>query len=92
MDTFYLALVLFLLLNLAVGLIRVQRGPTPSDRMVATLLFGTIGVAVLVILAERQSAPALLNVALVLSVLAVVATVAFVRHTWDGYEPEDTDL
>lgn len=84
MDTFYLILVLFLLLNLAGGLVCVQRGPTANDRMVASLLFGTTGVAVLLVLAESSSLPALRDVALVFSVLAVVNTVAFVRHTWDG--------
>jgi multicomponent Na+:H+ antiporter subunit F len=83
MDTFYLILVLFLLLNLAGGLIRVQRGPTPNDRMVASMLFGTTGVAVLLVLAESSSLPALRDVALVFSVLAVVNIVAFARHTWD---------
>ncbi|HEV2126672.1 MAG TPA: monovalent cation/H+ antiporter complex subunit F [Chloroflexota bacterium] len=84
METFYLILVLFLLLNLAGGLIRVQRGPTPNDRMVASLLFGTTGVAVLLVLAESSGLPSLRDVALVFSVLAAVNTVAFVRHTWDG--------
>lgn len=88
MDTFYLILVLFLLLNLAGGLIRVQRGPTPNDRMVASMLFGTTGVAVLLVLAESSSLPALRDVALVFSVLAVVNTVAFARHTWDRPDSE----
>lgn len=82
MTTFYLALVLFLLLNLAAGLVRVQRGPTRSDRMVASMLFGTTGVAILLVLAEATDQPALVDVALVFSLLAAINTIAFVREGW----------
>ena len=82
MTTFYLALVLFLLLNLAVGLLRVQRGPTRSDRMVAAMLLGTSGVAMLLVLAEAMDEPALVDVALVFSLLAAINTIAFVREGW----------
>lgn len=82
MTTFYLALVLFLLLNLAVGFYRVQRGPTRSDRMVAAMLFGTTGVAILLLLAEVTEQPALVDVALVFSLLAAINTIAFVREGW----------
>ena len=82
MTTFYLALVLFLLLNLAAGLVRVQRGPTRSDRMVASMLFGTTGVAILLVLAETTDQPALVDVALVFSLLAAINTIAFVREGW----------
>ena len=78
----YLALSLFLLLNLSVGLVRVWRGPTPADRMLAAQLFGTTGVAMLLVLAEAMSTPALRDVALVLALLAAVAVVVFVRRTW----------
>lgn len=82
MTTFYLALVLFLLLNLAAGLLRVQRGPTRSDRMVAAMLFGTTGVAILLLLSEVTGRGALVDVALVFSLLAAVNTIAFVRESW----------
>ena len=82
MTTFYLALVLFLLLNLAAGLVRVQRGPTQSDRMVAAMLFGTTGVAILLLLAEVTDQGALIDVALVFSLLAAINTIAFVRVSW----------
>ncbi len=80
MKTLYLALAAFLILNIAVGLVRVLRGPTAADRMLAAQLFGTTGVAVLLLLAEAQAMPALRNVALVFAALAVLATVAFVRR------------
>jgi multicomponent Na+:H+ antiporter subunit F len=77
MEPFYASLALFLFLNIAVGLIRVVRGPTRSDRMLAAQLFGTTGVAVLLILAVAMEQPALQDVALVFALLATVATAAF---------------
>lgn len=75
-------LALFLLLNLAVGLVRIWRGPTAADRMLVTQLFGTTGVAMLCLLAEATAEPALRDVALVLALLAAMATVVFVRRAW----------
>ncbi len=60
------------------GLFRILRGPTPSDRMLAAQLFGTTGVAILLLLAEAGDA-ALRDVALVFAALAVVNAVIFVR-------------
>jgi multicomponent Na+:H+ antiporter subunit F len=82
MDTLYLALAIFLMLNIAAGLVRILRGPTPADRMLAAQLFGTTGVAILLLLAEAQALPALRDVALVFALLAALATVAFVKRVW----------
>jgi multicomponent Na+:H+ antiporter subunit F len=77
-----LGLALFLLLNMAVGLTRVWAGPTTADRMLAAQLFGTTGTGALLLLFAALSRPALLDVALTLALLAVVATVVFVRRVW----------
>lgn len=82
METLYLAVAVFLLFNIAAGLVRILRGPTPADRMLAAQLFGTTGVAILLLLAEAQQQPALRDVALVFALLAALATVAFVKRTW----------
>jgi multicomponent Na+:H+ antiporter subunit F len=79
----YLGVAVFLLLNILAGLVRVLRGPTPADRMLAAQLFGTTGVAILLLLAQAFSAPALRDVALVLALLSAVAVTAFVRRAWD---------
>jgi multicomponent Na+:H+ antiporter subunit F len=79
MHAFYVGLAVFLLLNLLGGLVRILRGPTRSDRMLAAQLFGTTGVAMLLVLAEAAAWPALRDVALVFALLAVVNTVVFVR-------------
>jgi multicomponent Na+:H+ antiporter subunit F len=60
------------------GLVRVVRGPTPADRMLAAQLFGTTGVTVLLLMAEPLDMPAARDVALVLALLAAITTVAFV--------------
>lgn len=71
-------LMLVLLLSMLAGLWRVLRGPTRADRMLAAQLFGTTGVAILVLMALSAGQRALLDVALTLAVLAAVAVVAFV--------------
>jgi multicomponent Na+:H+ antiporter subunit F len=92
MQEFHLALALFLLLNVIAGLVRITRGPAQPDRMMAAQLFGTTGVAILLVLAQALGAPDLRNVALVFALLAVLATVAFVRASGahrpkEGREP-----
>ncbi|WP_295881580.1 monovalent cation/H+ antiporter complex subunit F [uncultured Thiohalocapsa sp.] len=77
MSALYLALAVFLLLNLAAGLWRVRHGPTAADRMLAAQLFGTTSAAILLLLAEALGLPALRDVALVLALLAVIAVIAF---------------
>lgn len=79
MSEFVLAVALFLLLNIVAGLLRVWRGPTAPDRMLAAQLFGTTGVAILLLLAEGLSTPPLRDVAIVAAMLASISTVVFVR-------------
>ncbi|MGD2082031.1 MAG: monovalent cation/H+ antiporter complex subunit F [Chromatiales bacterium] len=69
-----------LLLTLAIGMVRVLRGPDPGDRMLAAQLIGTAGVGVLLLLAAALGLPSLVDVALVLALLAAVAVVAFTRR------------
>ncbi|GAG27557.1 unnamed protein product [marine sediment metagenome] len=75
----YQILGLILLCNLIAGIMRVIRGPTPFDRMIAVQFFGTVGVAFLLLLEKSAQMPALRDVALMLAILAPVATIAFVR-------------
>lgn len=86
MNEPYLALALFLLLNLGAGMWRVLRGPTAADRMLAAQLFGTTAVAILLLLAEHSGLAALRDVALVLALLAAVTSLAFVRRAWSDPE------
>ncbi len=80
MQILYFALALFLLLNLGAGMWRVLHGPSEADRMLATQLFGTTAVAILLLLAQAGDIPALTDVALVFALLAAVTAVAFARR------------
>ena len=82
MASLHAGVALFLLLNVAAGLLRVVRGPTPADRMLAAQLFGSTGTAILLLLAEATDTAALRDVALLFALLASVVTVAFVRRGW----------
>lgn len=84
MGLLYTGIGLFLLLMLAIGLLRVVRGPTDFDRMIAAQLFGTTAVAILCLLAEASGQAALRSVALVFSLLAAITAVTFVRHSAAG--------
>ena len=90
MQTLYLALALFLLLNLCAGMWRILRGPSIADRMLAGQLFGTTAVAILLLLAQATESPAMRDVALVFALLAAVTAVAFVQRAWPDLE-EDND-
>lgn len=79
MEAFYMAMVIFLLANILAGTVRIIRGPAPSDRMITAQLFGTLGVAILLVLAELLDRRELRDVALVFALLGVVAVVAFVN-------------
>jgi len=68
-----------LALAFAGGLVRVLLGPAPADRMTAAQLFGTIGVAAVLLLGEITELPAARDVALILAVLAAVVSFAFAR-------------
>ena len=73
---------LFILCNLIIGLWRVLRGPSDADRMLAAQLFGTSAVAILVVLAEANDNASFRDIALLFSLLAAIAAVAFVRRAW----------
>ena len=79
MTDFLLGASGFLLLMVALGWIRILRGPAKADRMMAAQLFGTGGIAALLLLGAATGMDAVVDVALVLAVLAVFASIAFVK-------------
>lgn len=88
--TLTFAIAIFLLLNLVVALVRVARGPTPADRLLAALLFGTTGVAILLLLAEAMAQSAFVDAALVFALLAAITGAAFARRAWrEEGDPND---
>ncbi|HEY0635922.1 MAG TPA: monovalent cation/H+ antiporter complex subunit F [Gammaproteobacteria bacterium] len=84
MSGFEGPIALFLLINLVVALLAAARGPTPADRMVVALLFGTTGVGILVLLAYAQGRPFLIDVALLLALLAAISGIAFAWRAWQA--------
>lgn len=79
MNAVFPIIELLLILNILLGMVRIVRGPTPVDRVLAIQMFGTTGVALLLVMAHRMDMAALRNAALIFGLLATLAVVAFVR-------------
>jgi multicomponent Na+:H+ antiporter subunit F len=73
------SLVALLVMILLLGLIRIIRGPSYTDRLLATQLFSTTGVAITALLSVSTQTPSLLNVALVLALLTSLTLITFSR-------------
>jgi multicomponent Na+:H+ antiporter subunit F len=86
MPNFLLAVAGFVLATVALGLVRVLRGPGDADRIMAIQLLGTGGTAALLLLAEAMAAPAAVDLALLLALLAPFVSVAFVKSVPGGRE------
>jgi multicomponent Na+:H+ antiporter subunit F len=78
-TTFLLGAAAVLVLNVAVVLWRVARGPHLSDRLAGLLLMGTTGAMVLAVLAQALGEPGLRDAAL--GVVALAALMVVVRAT-----------
>lgn len=76
-EFFFLAAV-FVLLTVAVGLVRILLGPRDADRMMAAQLLGTGGIAVL-LLASGGGLPGMADMALVLALLAAFVPAVFAK-------------
>lgn len=90
MTGFELPVALFLLANLVATLVRAARGPTPADRMLTALLFGSTGAGILALLGHAGGGTPLVDAALTLALLAAISGVAFARRAWsrDGDNDE----
>jgi multicomponent Na+:H+ antiporter subunit F len=79
MADFLLAAAGFVLATVAVGLVRILRGPGDADRIMAAQLLGTGGIAAL-LLAQAMGVTAAVDVALIMALLAAFISVAFVKE------------
>jgi multicomponent Na+:H+ antiporter subunit F len=79
MAEFLLAAAAFVVLTVALGMLRVMRGPGDAERLMAAQLLGTGGVAALLLLGVASAESASLDVALTLALLAAFAGFAFVK-------------
>jgi multicomponent Na+:H+ antiporter subunit F len=92
MDEFLLFMAAFLVLMVALGLVRVARGPGRAERMMAAQLLGTGGIAALLLLGAASGVGAVVDVALTLALLAAFATIAFVKASMPGMSDDgETD-
>jgi multicomponent Na+:H+ antiporter subunit F len=66
--------------GILVAVVRLLKGPTLPDRVVAIDLIATQSVAMLASAAIAFNEPALLQPALVLTLIAFVGTIAFARY------------
>jgi multicomponent Na+:H+ antiporter subunit F len=60
--------------------LRLLRGPSLTDRVVALDLITTIGVAMSALYATIHDAPVFLDVAILIALISFVATIAFARY------------
>ena len=79
MAEFLLGAAAFVLAMVALGLVRVLRGPADADRMMAAQLLGTGGIAAVLLLGAATGESAAVDVALTLALLAAFASFAFVK-------------
>ena len=79
MPEFLLAVSLFILATVAVGLVRVLRGPGNAERMMAAQLVGSGGIAALLTAGVATGVSAATDLALTLALLATFAAIAFVK-------------
>jgi multicomponent Na+:H+ antiporter subunit F len=77
-----------LVVNIAVGLGITTTRRGAADSLLALLLFGTAGVALILILGATLGSERAVDIALVLALLAAVLGVAAVRLGWFG-DPHD---
>jgi multicomponent Na+:H+ antiporter subunit F len=90
MADLLLAAACFVLSMVALGLVRILRGSTVADRIMAAQLLGTGGIATLLLLAAATDADAAIDVALSLALLGAFASAAFAYGATDPDDPGAT--
>jgi multicomponent Na+:H+ antiporter subunit F len=84
MSEFLLSASAFILLMVALGLVRILRGPSDADRMMGAQLLGTGSIAAVLLLGAATGEGAVVDVALTLALLAAFAAFAFVKAHGEG--------
>ena len=81
----------FVVLMVALGLVRVARGPGRADRMMAAQLLGSGAVGALLLFGAASGESAVFDVALTLALLSAFATIAFVKFALRQDQPIDDE-
>ena len=90
MKAFLLPAAAAVLITVALGMVRILRGPGAADRVMAAQLLGTGGVAALLLSGVARGRPASIDLALTLAVLAAFASIAFVKGAAMGQDEPPT--
>ncbi len=73
-----------LALALLVAFVRLAKGPTLPDRVVATDLFGVLVVGIIVVLAGWSGVRATLDAAIVIALVGFLGTIAYATYVERG--------
>ena len=87
MADFLLSAAAFVVLMVALGLLRVARGPGRPERMMAAQLLGTGAIGALLLFGAATGDSAVLDVALTLALLSAFASIAFVKFALRQDQP-----
>jgi multicomponent Na+:H+ antiporter subunit F len=90
-NTFLIIASIIVLATIIVGFTRVLLGPHKADRMIAAQLFGTAGVAWILLIGYGAGKPGLSDIALVLALLAAITAIAFVQRAWGPVQEDSND-
>lgn len=91
MNTFLTIASVVVLATITFGFVRVLRGPHKADRMIAAQLFGTAGVAWVLLIGYATDTPLLSDIALVLALLAAITAIAFVQRAWGSFREKTNE-
>jgi len=91
MKALYFSVALVLLATVILGLGHVFRQPGRAESLLAALLFGSTGVALVLVLGKGLGLAGALDIALVFALLAAVLGVAFVLRGWPEDESKEDD-
>jgi multicomponent Na+:H+ antiporter subunit F len=90
MAEFLIAAALFVLAMVALGFVRILRGPGDADRMMAAQLIGTGGIGALLLVGAATGVGPVVDVALTLALLAAFASIAFFKSA-AAADPDDAE-
>lgn len=89
MSTVILLSLGIMALALCLAFVRLFRGPSLPDRVVALELFSSILVGIIGVIAIATDVPSLLDVAIVMALMAFMAAIGFARFLERGGPRDD---
>lgn len=89
MSTVILLSLVLMSLALCLAFVRLFRGPSLPDRVVALELFSSILVGIIGVVAIATDVPSLVDVAIVMALMAFMAAIGFARFLERGGPRDD---